>query len=188
MVSRSTAHRHSVGDQINRTREFAIVSCQYCAKRGLECRMSSLKKECGNCYRNGVKSCVPVEVLIPNFEKLDQELARLEQQKAEVDAAESAALEALMAARAKKDRLRKQRKILKRRKQQWVDESGKYVEDIEALEAIEWANREVSTLEGGLMLGTPALDWSVFMPTFLEGDPRFAKAISDTMPGASGSS
>ena len=65
-----------------------------------------------------MKSCVPVEVPIPNFEKLDQELARLEQQEAEVDAAESVALEALIAARAKKDRLYKQRKILKRRKQQ----------------------------------------------------------------------
>ena len=80
--------------------------------------MSLLKKECGNCYWNGVKSCVLVEVLILNFEKLDQELARLEQQKAKVDAAESVALEALIAARAKKDRLYKQRKILKRRKQQ----------------------------------------------------------------------
>jgi hypothetical protein len=32
------------------------------------------------------------------------------------------------------------------------------VEDIEALEAMEWANREVSTLEGGLMPSTSALD------------------------------
>lgn len=150
--------------------------------------MSSLKKECGNCYRNGVKSCVPVEVPIPNFEKLDKELARLEQQEADADAAESAALEALLAARAKKDRLRKQRKILKRREQQWVDESGKHVEDLEALEAMEWANQEVSTLEGGLMPGTSALDWSVFMPTFLEGDPGFAEAVGDIAPVSGGNS
>jgi hypothetical protein len=52
-----------------------------------------------------VKSCVLVEVLVPNFEKLDQELAWLEWQEAEADAAKSAALNALMAARAKKDRL-----------------------------------------------------------------------------------
>ena len=107
MVSRSTAHRHFVGDRINRTGELAMVSCQYCAKRGLECRMSSLKKECGHCYRNGVKSCVSVEVPVPNFENLDQELARLEQQESEADAAEAAALQSLLAARAKKDRLRK---------------------------------------------------------------------------------
>lgn len=174
MVSRSTAHRHTLGDRINLVGTIAMVSCQYCAKRGLECRMSSLKKECGNCYRNGVKSCVPVEVPVPNFEKLDKEMARLEQQEAEADAAESAALDALMAARAKKDRLRKQRKQLKRREQEWVDESGKFVEDIEALEAVEALNREVAYLEDGLMPGTLALDWGVFMPTFSGDDSEFA--------------
>jgi hypothetical protein len=184
MVSRTTAYRHSIGDRINRIGEVAMVSCQYCAKKNLECRMSSLKKECGNCYRNGVKSCVPVEVPVPNFEKLDKELARLEQQEAEADAAESAALEALMAARAKKDRLRKQKKVLKRREQQWVDESGKYVEDIEALEAVDEINREVAILEDGLMPGTLALDWSAFMPSFLEGDPGF----DGTVPISGGSS
>ncbi|USP82163.1 hypothetical protein yc1106_09437 [Curvularia clavata] len=71
----------------------------------LECRISLLKKECRNCYRNGVKVCVLVEVPVPNFEKLDQELARLEQQESEADAAEAAALQSLVAARAKKDRL-----------------------------------------------------------------------------------
>lgn len=188
MVSRTTAYRYSVGDRINQIGVVAMVSCQYCAKKNLECRMSSLKKECGNCYRNGVKSCVPVEVPVPNFEKLDQELARLDQQESEADAAEAAALEALVAARRKKDRLRQQRKILKRREQKWVDDAGKFVEDIEALEAMEWANKEVATLEGGLMPGTPALDWSVFMPTFLEGDPGFAEAVGDIVPVSGGSS
>jgi hypothetical protein len=40
--------------------------------------MSSLKKECGNYYRNGVKVCVPVVVPIPDYSKLDKEMARLE--------------------------------------------------------------------------------------------------------------
>jgi hypothetical protein len=65
--------------------------------------MSSLKKECGNCYRNGVKVCVPVVIPIPDYLKLDKEMARLEQQENDVDAAEAAALQALLAARAKKD-------------------------------------------------------------------------------------
>ncbi|KAL6150929.1 hypothetical protein ACJBU6_09932 [Exserohilum turcicum] len=134
---RTTAYRYSVGDRINQTGIIAMVSCQYCAKKNLECRMSSLKKECGNCYRNGVESCVPVEILVPNFEKLDQEIARLDQQESEADAAEAAALEALVAARRKKDRLRQQRKILKRCEQKWVNDAGKFVDDIEALEAME---------------------------------------------------
>jgi hypothetical protein len=90
--------------------------------------MSSLNKACGNCYKYGIKECVPVEVSLPDYSKLDQELARLEQLESEADAAGSAALNALLAARRKKDRLRKQRKVLVRREQQLMDESGKFVE------------------------------------------------------------
>jgi CRISPR/Cas system-associated endoribonuclease Cas2 len=67
--------------------------------------MSSLKKEYRNYYQNSVKTCVLVEVLIPDFTKLDKELARLEQQESKADAAEAKALDALLAARAKKDQL-----------------------------------------------------------------------------------
>ena len=69
--------------------------------------MSSLKKECGNCYRVGGQKCVPMEVPIPNFDRIDRELERLEQQEVEADNAEAAALQAILAARAKKDRIRK---------------------------------------------------------------------------------
>lgn len=187
MVSRSTEHRHPVGDRINRTGQLAMVSCQYCAKRGLECRMASLRKECGNCYRVGGQKCVPVEVPVPNFDRIDRELQRLEQQEAEADAAESAALQAILAARNKKDRIRKQKKLLKRREQQWVDEAGKYVEDIEALDAVDGINRDVAQLEEGLMPGSLALDWSAFMPSVLEGDPEFP-SFDDNEIGAVGSS
>ncbi len=149
--------------------------------------MSSLKKECGNCYRVGGQKCVPMEVPLPNFERIDRELERLEQQEAEADNAETMALQAIMAARAKKDRIRKQRKLLKRREQQWVDESGKFVEEIEALEAVEGINRDVSQLEDGLMPGSLALDWSAFMPSVLEGDPGFP-LLDDTATQAVGSS
>jgi hypothetical protein len=60
--------------------------------------MSSLKKECRNCYCKGNTSCVPIEVPVPDFTKLNQELARLNAQEAEVDAAEEKAIEALIAA------------------------------------------------------------------------------------------
>jgi hypothetical protein len=51
--------------------------------------MSSLKKECRNYYRNSVKVYVLVEVPLLDFSKLDQELARLEQQETEADTAEA---------------------------------------------------------------------------------------------------
>jgi hypothetical protein len=106
MVSRSTVHCYATGDRINSIGWVAMVACQYCAKRNLPCWMSSLKKECGNCYCKGNTSCVPVEVLVPDFTKLDRELARLDAQEAEVDAAEEKAMEALIAARSKKRWLR----------------------------------------------------------------------------------
>lgn len=176
MVSRTTAYRHAVGDRINNIGTVAMVACQSCHKKGLECRMSSLKKECGNCYRSGIKVCEPVAIPAPDFSKLDQELLRLGAQEVEADKAESAALEALLAARAKKDQLRKQRKLLKRREQQLVDESGRFIEEIESLEEAESLNREIANINNGLMPGTLALDWSAFMPSTLEGDPGFSFA------------
>lgn len=133
--------------------------------------MSSLKAQCGNCYRNGISKCEPVDIPAPNYSRLDKELERLDQQELEADAAEERAFQAILAARAKKSRLRKQRKLLQRREQKLAEESGRFVEEIEALEELDSINQEVSVLEGGLMPGTSALDWSVFTPSWLEGDP-----------------
>jgi hypothetical protein len=65
-----------------------------------------------------MKTCVPVKVPIPNFTKLDKKLAHLKQQKSKANAAEAKALDALLTARAKKNQLQKQQKLLKRQKQQ----------------------------------------------------------------------
>jgi hypothetical protein len=41
--------------------------------------MSSLKKECSNYYRNSVRSpCVPVDVPLLDFSRIDKEIACLE--------------------------------------------------------------------------------------------------------------
>jgi hypothetical protein len=52
-------------------------------------------------------------------------------------------MEALLAARSKKRLLQNQRKLLKRREQQCVNESSRFVEKIKALEAVEALNRKV---------------------------------------------
>jgi hypothetical protein len=49
--------------------------------------------------------CVPVVIPILDYSKLDKEIARLEQQKNDIDTAEAAALQALLTTRTKKDRL-----------------------------------------------------------------------------------
>jgi hypothetical protein len=55
---------------------------------------------------------VLVDVLLPNYLKLDTELARLEQEKAAINKAKKAAVNAMLAAYTKKERLRKQKKFL----------------------------------------------------------------------------
>jgi orotate phosphoribosyltransferase len=71
-----------------------------------------------------VKVCVLVVVLILDYSKLDKEMACLEQQENNVDVVEVATLEALLTARAKKNYLQKQRKLLVRYEQQWMDKSS----------------------------------------------------------------
>jgi hypothetical protein len=149
-----------------------------------------LKKECRNCYRKGNILYVPVKVPVPNFTKLNRELARLNAQEAKVDAAEEKAIEALIAAQSKKRQLHNQQKLLKRRKQLVVDKSSRFVEKIKALEAVEDINREVNLLEGSLIPGTSALDWGAFMPSCLESNPGFDELLSvspNTAPPAVGS-
>jgi hypothetical protein len=61
------------------------------------------------------------------------------------------------------------------------------VEELEALKAVNKINRDMSSLEEGLMPSTLALDWSAFIPSILEGNSRFNKlmgASHDTAPVA----
>jgi hypothetical protein len=67
-------------------------------------------------------------------------------------------MQALIAAQNKKQRLHKQQKLLKHQEQQVVDESSHFIEEIEALEAIESINQEVRVLEDSLMPSTSTLD------------------------------
>jgi hypothetical protein len=66
-----------------------------------------LKKECSNYYCNSNKKYILVDVLLPNYLKLDIELARLEQEKAAVNKAKKAVVNAMLAAYTKKERLYK---------------------------------------------------------------------------------
>jgi hypothetical protein len=58
-----------------------------------------------------------------------------------------------------------------------MDESGKFVDKLEVLEAVDAINRDMSSLEEGLMPGTLALDWSAFMLSILKGDSGFDELI-----------
>lgn len=141
-----------------------MVACKYCAKKNLPCKLTSLSKKCGNCEYNGIRKCEPVDIPVPDFSKIDNEMSRLEQMEDDAAEAEEAAMAALQAARAKLNRVRKQKKFLQRREQQWFSATAQFVEEIEPLEQQAALLDDVTQLENGLMPGSLALDWSVYPP------------------------
>ena len=121
MPSRSTIHRIRRGDQINAVGYPTMVSCTYCVKHQLGCRLSSLAEVCGNCYKVGRTECLPADIPLPDFSKINRELEKLEKQEEAVEAQQDAdeatieaAQERLRVSRSKMRRLRKQKKLLKR--------------------------------------------------------------------------
>jgi hypothetical protein len=63
-----------------------MVSCTYCAKEKLGCKLSSLSKKYRNCEIVGVESCVPVEVRVPDFTKVESEIEKIEAELAATEA------------------------------------------------------------------------------------------------------
>jgi hypothetical protein len=55
-----------------------MVSCTYYAKEKLGCKLSSLSKKCRNCEIVGAESCMPVEVRVPDFTKVESEIEKIE--------------------------------------------------------------------------------------------------------------
>jgi hypothetical protein len=114
MTSRSVKYRYTRGDRINLIGVLTMVACAHCVKEGYACRMSSLSELCGNCYRDGKKECLPANILLPDFSKIDRELEKLEKQEEAVELQQDAnkkliadAQERLRVSRSKMRRLRK---------------------------------------------------------------------------------
>jgi hypothetical protein len=66
-----------------------------------------LKKEYSNYYYNSNKKYILVDVLLPNYLKLDIELVRLEQEKVAINKAKKAVVNAMLVAYTKKKHLYK---------------------------------------------------------------------------------
>ncbi|KAL7780671.1 hypothetical protein CFE70_010696 [Pyrenophora teres f. teres 0-1] len=110
--------------------------------------MSSLSDRCGNCYRNGVKECVPAQIPLPDFSKIDRGMGKLEKR--------------MRVARSKLKRLRKQKRLLKRREQQVFDAGREEAEDLERLEALEHLNQAVASTNPEVPAEAAVVDWSGF--------------------------
>jgi hypothetical protein len=90
MSSRSTKYRHSRRDQINLISVPSIVTCSHCVKEKKSYRMSSLSKVCRQCYRDSVKECLPANIPMPDFSKIDRKLEKLKKQEEAVKAQQDA--------------------------------------------------------------------------------------------------
>jgi hypothetical protein len=90
MSSRSTKYYHSRRDRINLIGVPSIVACLHCVKEKKSYYMSSLSEVCGQCYRDSVKECLPANIPMPDFSKIDRELEKLEKQEEAVEAQQDA--------------------------------------------------------------------------------------------------
>jgi chromosome segregation ATPase len=133
--------------------------------------MSSLTNVCGNCYSAGKTECLPAHIPMPDFSKIDRELAKLDAQEEAVDAQEEAdekaieaAQERLRAARAKKRRLRRQRKFLKRREVETFEAGRVDAEELEQLEMLERLNQDLASVNPEAPAEAHIVDWSAFWP------------------------
>ena len=163
-----------------------MVSCSYCVKKNLPCKLSSLNARCGNCVRNGIKECSPSVPPAPDFSKIDREVARLEALEVEAEVCDEQLFEQLRANRAREEqlaeqlranraklvRLRRQKKFLKRREKDLFNKELETVEDLEQLEAMEQLQQEVSAVDPDFS----ALDWSTFLPDGVTG-PVVSKSV-----------
>ncbi|KAF2028297.1 hypothetical protein EK21DRAFT_70215, partial [Setomelanomma holmii] len=118
----------------------------------LGCRLSSLSDVCGNCYRDGRTECLPADIPMPDFSKIDRELAKLDEQEEALEARQEAdeklldeVQERLRVSRSKGRRLRKQRKLLKRREVEIFEEGRVEAEELAKLEVLEQFNQELSS-------------------------------------------
>lgn len=169
MSSRSTKYRHRRGDRIDLAGVPSMVACAHCVKEKKPCRISSLADVCGQCYRDGVKECLPADIPLPDFSKIDRELEKLEKQEEAVEAQQDAderviaeAQERLRVSRSKMRRLRKQRKLLKRKEAEVFEAGREDAEDLERLEAQERFNQEIASANPEAPAEAAVIDWSCF--------------------------
>ncbi len=171
MGSRATINRHRLADKIDRCGSPAMVSCSYCQRRRLPCRMLSLSKRCGACNRAGNKDCSPGDLPLVDFSKTEKELARLRAQIREAKQDESLALERLQTARARLLRLKTQKRAVESKEREIFDKGLQSVEELEQLEAIEELGTDFRVQGTSDVPAPDALNWLLDSSTEPPFDP-----------------
>ena len=167
MSSRAARFANNLADRYESSAVVVMVACRRCVKKNVVCRLASLSERCQECIRARCYKCEPEEVPLPDFSKIDAELARLEKEEEEAEALlrveETIAEEALTRARRIRDsmdKMRKSRRRLRREEKKLFAEGLSTMDDLEALEAR-------SKLAGDAMLQhpeaaafLPGIDWN----------------------------
>ncbi|KAF1934961.1 hypothetical protein EJ02DRAFT_487754 [Clathrospora elynae] len=162
-----------------------MVACTACLKSGQACRMLSLSARCGNCYQSRIATCVLVHIPVPDFLSINWEIEKLseEEEAAELQLdADQAATDALVwtqAARAKLQRLWKQKRLLKQKEQEIFDKGWDNAEALEQLEQLELFNQEMALANPDALANAHVVDWSAF---WTGGD-----VLDGTLPEVGGS-
>jgi hypothetical protein len=100
-----------------------------------------LSERCGNCVRAGSAPCVPAKIPPLNFLRINTKIEKLRRQEEETnlalkaqEAITKAALAEMRALRAKSQRLRKQKAMLKQKEQQIFNAGAADAEELERLD------------------------------------------------------
>ena len=115
----------------------AMISCQRCALRQLKCRLSFLFKKCAKCIRTK-KKCEST-ILMVNFDAIDRALAKLKEEEMKVKAIQLIATKQLRTSFAKLQRLKKQKRFLREKKQKMFDKKFFDVKELKRLKDFEQA-------------------------------------------------
>jgi hypothetical protein len=84
---RSTFFCKKRSNYINYKGCFAIVSCKRYIEKSLPYKLLLLSKRCRNYKKVGATSCAPIDILIPNFSRIDKQIEKLRKQEEETNKA-----------------------------------------------------------------------------------------------------
>ena len=114
-----------------------MMSCQRCALRQLKCRLSFLSKKCAKCIRTK-KKCESI-ISMMNFDVINRVLTKLEKEKMKMKAIQMIATKQLRTFFVKLQRLKKQKRFLRERKQKMFDKKLFDVKKLKRLKGLEQA-------------------------------------------------
>ena len=112
-----------------------MMFCQRCASRQLKCRMFFLFKKCAKCIRTRKKCELIISMM--NFDAIDRALTKLEEKKTKTKTTQLIATKQLRTSFVKLQRLKKQKRFFREKKQKMFDKKLFDVKELKRLKGLE---------------------------------------------------